>query len=124
MIDIKLKDETLLDIHTDFSCDVGSDYSYTFGYGDSYTSMIDIEFYDSEIHARFESSHQDGLDYGMILKFFANLDLQELTVKEFTEKFIKIIQEAVEHVSDLEMHISFRGKLSKMFDDINVIDTW
>ena len=124
MIDIKLKDETLLDIHTDFSCDTGSDYSYTFGYGDAYTNMIDIEFYDSEIHARFESSHQDGLDYGTILKFFANLDLQELTVKEFTEKFIKIIQEAVEHVSDLEMHISFRGKLSKMFDDIDVIDTW
>lgn len=124
MIDIKLKDETLLDIHTDFQCDTGSDYSYTFGYGDSYTNMIDIEFYDSEIHARFESSHQDGLDYGMILKFFANLDLQELTIKEFTEKFIKIIQEAVEHVSDLEMHISFRGKLSKMFDDIDVIDNY
>ena len=122
MIDIKLKDETLLDIYTDFQCDTGSDYSYTFGYGDSYTNMINIEFYDSEIRARFESLHQDGLDYGTILKFFANLDLQELTVKEFTEKFIKIIQEAVEHVSDLEMHISFRGKLSKMFDDIDVID--
>ena len=121
-MDIKLKDETLLDIHADFQCDTGSDYSYTFGYGDSYTNMIDIEFYDSDIHARFESSHQDGLDYGMILKFFANLDLQELTVKEFTEKFIKIIQEAIEHVSDLEMHISFEGKLSKMFDDIDVID--
>ena len=122
MIDIKLKDETLLDIHTDFRCDTGSEYSYTFGYGDSYTNMIDIEFYDSEIHARFESSYQDGLDYGLILKFFANLDLQELTIKEFTEKFIKIIEEAVERVSDLEMHISFRGKLSKMFDDIDVID--
>lgn len=124
MMDIKLKDETILDIHTDFSCDVGSDYSYTFGYGDSYTNMIDIEFYDSEIRARFESSHQDGLDYGTILKFFANLDLQELTVKEFTEKFIKVIEEATEHVSDLEMHISFKGELSKIFDDIKKIDVW
>ena len=124
MMDIKLKDETILDIHTDFSCDVGSDYSYTFGYGDSYTNMIDIEFYDSEIRARFESSHQDGLDYGTILKFFANLDLQELTVKEFTEKFIKVIEEATEHVSDLEMRISFKGELSKIFDDIKKIDAW
>ena len=32
MIDIQLKDETILDIHTDFQCDTGSnDYSYTFG---------------------------------------------------------------------------------------------
>lgn len=124
MMDIKLKDETILDIHTDFSCDVGSDYSYTFGYGDSYTNMIDISFYDSDIHARFESSHQDGLDYGTILKFFANLDFQELTVKEFVEKFIKVIEEATEHVSDLEMRISFKGELSKIFDDIKKIDAW
>lgn len=124
MMDIKLKDETILDIHTDFSCDVGSDYSYTFGYGDSYTNMIDIEFYNSSIRARFESSHQDGLDYGTILKFFANLDFQELTVKEFVEKFLKVIEEAVSHVSDLDMHISFKGELSKIFDDIKKIDVW
>lgn len=124
MMDIKLKDETILDIHTDFSCDVGSDYSYTFGYGDSYTNMIDIEFYNSSIRARFESSHQDGLDYGTILKFFANLDFQELTVKEFVEKFLKVIEEAVSHVSDLDMHISFKGELSKIFDDIKKIDAW
>lgn len=125
MMDIKLKDETILDIHTDFSCDAGSnDYSYTFGYGDSYTNMIDITFCNSDIRARFESSHQDGLDYGTILKFFANLDFQELTIKEFTEKFIKVIEEATEHVSDLEMHILFKGELSKIFDDIKKIDTW
>jgi hypothetical protein len=124
-MDIQLKDETILDIHTDFQCDVSSnEYSYTFGYGDSYTSMIDISFYDSDIHARFESSHQDGLDYGTILKFFANLDFQELTIKEFTEKFIKVIEEAVSHVSDLEMRISFKGELSKIFDDIKIINTW
>ena len=124
-MDIQLKNETILDIHTDFQCDVGSnDYSYTFGYGDSYTSMIDISFYNSDIHARFESSHQDGLDYGTILKFIANLDFQELTEKEFTEKFIKVIEEAVSHVSDLEMRISFKGELSKIFDDIKILDTW
>jgi hypothetical protein len=90
-LNIKLKDDTLLGVKYRQKCeDKGCP---TCGWDGKYVSRATLQFESGNEEFEFISMYGNGVSVGALIKYFCNLDLENVTKQELIKNFKKFIKE-------------------------------